>query len=55
MPSPLTTIMEELGFSVDGIDLRRSPLSYDGVNYIQGDFLSIDLKKFYDVIYYVQL
>lgn len=50
VPSPLTTIMEELGFNVDGIDLRRSPLLYDGVNYIQGDFLSIDLKNVYDII-----
>jgi len=48
--SPLTTIIKELGFTVDGIDLLPSPYVYEGVNYLQGDFLSTDLKDFYDVV-----
>lgn len=49
--SPLTTVVKEIGFKVDGIDLLPSPYIYEGVNYIQGDFLSIDLKdSIYDVV-----
>jgi len=49
--SPLTTIIKEIGFTVDGIDLLPSPYIYEGVNYIQGDFLSVELKNsLYDVV-----
>jgi SAM-dependent methyltransferase len=48
--SPLTTIIKEIGFNIDGIDLIPSPYIYDGVNYIQGDFISVDFKISYDVI-----
>ncbi len=48
--SPLTPIMKELGFEVDGIDLLPSPLSYQGVEYIEGDFLTANLKDSYDVV-----
>lgn len=48
--SPLTTIIKEIGFSIDGIDLMPSPYIYDGINYIQGDFISVDFKISYDVI-----
>jgi len=48
--SPLTTIIKELGFNVDGIDLLPSPYIYQGVNYLQGDFLSLDFKDSYDVL-----
>ena len=48
--SPLTTIIREIGFTVDGIDLLPSPVLYEGVEYIHGDFLSIDLKKSYDIV-----
>jgi SAM-dependent methyltransferase len=38
--SPLTTIIKSLGFQVvHGIDLLPSPVRYNGVNFIQGDFL----------------
>ena len=48
--SPLTTIIKEISFSIDGIDLLPSPYIYDGVNYFQGDFISVDFKISYDVI-----
>jgi SAM-dependent methyltransferase len=49
--SPLTTIINEIGFTVDGIDLSPSPYIYEGVNYMQDDFLSVDLKdSLYDVV-----
>lgn len=48
--SPLTTIIREVGFTVDGIDLLPSPVLYEGVEYIHGDFLSMDLKKSYDIV-----
>ena len=48
--SPLTTIIRELGFTVDGIDLLPSPYIYQGVKYVQGDFLSLDFKDSYDII-----
>ena len=48
--SPLTTIIKELGFAVDGIDLRPTPVLYNGVNYIQGNFLSTGFKNSYDVV-----
>ena len=48
--SPLTTMIKEIGFIVDGIDLMPSAYIYDGVNYIQGDFISVDFKSSYDVI-----
>jgi SAM-dependent methyltransferase len=51
LASPLTTIVKEIGFTVDGIDLLPSPYVYEGINYIQGDFLSADLKdSLYDVV-----
>ena len=49
--SPLTTIVKAIGFMVDGIDLSPSPYVYEGINYMQGDFLSADLKDSpYDVV-----
>ncbi|MFX0206159.1 MAG: class I SAM-dependent methyltransferase [Candidatus Hodarchaeota archaeon] len=49
--SPLTTIIKELGFIVDGIDLLPAPYIYEGVNYFEGDFLKANLKEsFYDVV-----
>jgi SAM-dependent methyltransferase len=48
--SPLTTIIRELGFAVDGVDLLPSPYIYQGVNHLQGDFLSLDFKVSYDVV-----
>jgi SAM-dependent methyltransferase len=49
--SPLTPIIKEIGFSVDGIDILPSPASYEGVNYIQGDFISKPLKNnYYDIV-----
>ncbi len=48
--SSLTPIMKELGFTVCGIDLMPSPLSYKGVKYIQGDFLTLNFKDSYDII-----
>jgi len=49
--SPLTTIIKEIGFKVDGMDLPpSSPILYEGVKYIQGDFLSVDVKDSYDVV-----
>lgn len=48
--SPLTTIIREVGFTVDGIDLLPSPVLYEGVEYMHGDFLSMDLKKSYDIV-----
>ena len=49
--SSLTTIIKEIGFTVDGIDLSPSPYIYEGVNYMQDNFLSVDLKdSFYDVV-----
>lgn len=49
--SPLTTIIKEIGFTVDGIDLSPSPYIYEGINYIQSDFLSVELKdSLYDVV-----
>lgn len=48
--SPLTTIIRELGFTVDGIDLLPSPYIYPGVKYLQGDFLSLDFKDLYDIL-----
>jgi len=48
--SPLTTIIKELGFETVGIDLLPSPYIYEGVNYMQDDFLSVDLKDSYDVV-----
>lgn len=49
--SPLTTIIKEIGFNVDGIDRPQvSPILYEGVKYIQGDFLSVDVKDSCDVV-----
>lgn len=49
--SPLTTIIKEIGFDVDGIDLPPSlPILYNGVKYIQGDFLLVNIKNPYDVV-----
>jgi len=48
--SALTPIMKELGFTVCGIDLMPSPLSYAGVKYIEGDFLTADVRDTYDVV-----
>jgi len=48
--SALTPIMKELGFTVCGIDLMPSPLSYEGVRYIEGDFLTADIEDSYDVV-----
>jgi len=51
LASPLTTIVKEIGFVVDGIDLLPSPYVYEGINYIQADFLSADFKdSLYDVV-----
>lgn len=49
--SPLTTSIKELGFTVDGIDLLPSPVSYENIKYICGDFLSLEnLRYSYDVV-----
>jgi len=48
--SPLTTIIKELGFIVDGIDLLPSPCIYNGVNYIENDFLLQKFNKPYDIV-----
>jgi 2-polyprenyl-3-methyl-5-hydroxy-6-metoxy-1,4-benzoquinol methylase len=48
--SPLTTIVKELGFIVDGIDLLSSPCIYNGVNYIKNDFLLQKFSKPYDIV-----
>jgi len=49
--SPLTTIIKEIGYAVDAIDLLPAPYVYDGVNYFRVDFLEADLKEsFYDVV-----
>jgi len=51
LASPLTTIVREIGFVVDGVDLLPSPCVYEGTNYIQADFLSADFKHSpYDVV-----
>src|SRR5437868_10024314 len=44
--SPLTTIIKDLGFaSVDAIDILPSPLDYEGVRFLRGDFLSSDAMR----------
>ena len=48
--SPLTTIMKELGFLVHGVDLLPAVYEYEGIEYVQGDFLSITFDSSYDVI-----
>lgn len=48
--SPLTTIVKELGFNVEGLDILPTPAAYNGLNYIQGDFLSVEFDKVYDVV-----
>lgn len=48
--SPLTTIIKEIGLKVDGIDLLPSPYNYEGINYMCGDFLSMDLNGSYDIV-----
>jgi len=49
--SPLTTVIKELGFSIDGLDLLPSPLIYENVAYIRGDILSTEnLRSSYDIV-----
>jgi len=48
--SPLTPIIKELGYTVDGIDLLPTPYIYEGINFYQGNFLVTELNSFYDVI-----
>ncbi|MEL7669191.1 DUF268 domain-containing protein [Methanobacterium sp.] len=46
--SPLTSIIKEMDFEVDGIDLNKK-LPYDGINYINGDFILYPFSSIYDV------
>ncbi|MBI5680705.1 MAG: class I SAM-dependent methyltransferase [Methanobacterium sp.] len=47
--SPLTSIISEMNFKVDGIDLNQK-LPYKGnVNYISGDFISFKFPSNYDI------
>jgi len=50
--SPLTTILHSMGFSyIQGIGLLPSPVQYENLKYIQGNFLiSRDLDSSYDVV-----
>ena len=49
--SPLTSIVREIGFDVDSLDMARSPYSYEGVRFLQGDFLAMELgESSYDVV-----
>lgn len=48
--SPLTTIIAELGYKVDGIDLPKTSYRYKNINYIQGDFLKLEFNNLYDIV-----
>jgi len=48
--SPLTTIIKEIGFNVEGIDIRPSPLYYDNIKYRCEDFLTAKFDNNYDII-----
>lgn len=48
--SPLTSIMGEMGFNVDGIDLNYALPYQMNVNYFNGDFNSYKFQLSYDVI-----